>query len=86
MEQQKQEGSRVASAQASERPKTDKSRTNTAAKLQEAAQPEPAPVVIEIPKPVEIKEVKKVTPKPTRPRDKLKRLDDTMASTFYENE
>ena len=77
---------RVASAQASERPKTDKSRATTAAKPPDGAQPEII-LQIEIPKQViETNEVKQETPKPTRPRDKLKRLEDRMATTFFENE
>lgn len=44
-------------------------------------------MVIEAPKEVSIAIIsREETPKPIRPRDKLLRLDDTMASTFYENE
>jgi len=45
-------------------------------------------MVIEPPKEVSIAAIisREETPKPIRPRDKLLRLDDTMASTFYENE
>jgi|LauGreDrversion4_2_1035121.scaffolds.fasta_scaffold207830_1 hypothetical protein len=76
---------RVASAQTIERPKTDKS-SKTITKEKEVVPEVVAPTIVIPTEVIKITEVKLSTPKPARPRDKLARLEHSMASTFYENE